>query len=259
MGYPLVPGYEAVGRVVRQARPARSSRRRHRLRAGLDRLQGRARPVRRRRLASRRARRPRRRRSSPGSARAACCWRSPPPPTTRSMRPCRTFPELIVGHGSLGRLLARIVVAMGGPPPTVWEREPIPPRRRRGLRGGRFRVGSAPRLSFDHRRQRRSGRARRRSSRGSRPAARSASPASTPSRCRLPSHRPSCARRACASRRNGSARTSTWSAAWRFRARCRSKASSPTGPRRPTPPKLTRPPSAIPPASRWSSTGEMRA
>ena len=34
------------------------------------------------------------------------------------------FPELIVGHGSLGRLLARIVVAMGGPPPTVWERDP---------------------------------------------------------------------------------------------------------------------------------------
>ena len=35
--------------------------------------------------------------------------------------PVPTFPELIVGHGSLGRLLARIVVAMGGMPPTVWE------------------------------------------------------------------------------------------------------------------------------------------
>ena len=34
------------------------------------------------------------------------------------------FPELIVGHGSLGRLLARIVVAMGGTPPTVWEQNP---------------------------------------------------------------------------------------------------------------------------------------
>ena len=29
--------------------------------------------------------------------------------------------DLIVGHGVLGRLLARIAVAMGGPPPTVWE------------------------------------------------------------------------------------------------------------------------------------------
>jgi len=30
-------------------------------------------------------------------------------------------PDLIVGHGVLGRLLARISVAMGSPPPTVWE------------------------------------------------------------------------------------------------------------------------------------------
>jgi bacteriochlorophyllide a dehydrogenase len=33
------------------------------------------------------------------------------------------LPELIVGHGVLGRLLARLVVALGGPPPTVWERD----------------------------------------------------------------------------------------------------------------------------------------
>lgn len=30
-------------------------------------------------------------------------------------------PELIVGHGALGRLLARIATASGGPAPTVWE------------------------------------------------------------------------------------------------------------------------------------------
>ncbi|MBY0304670.1 MAG: chlorophyll synthesis pathway protein BchC [Sphingomonas sp.] len=30
-------------------------------------------------------------------------------------------PELIVGHGILGRLIARITVACGAPPPTVWE------------------------------------------------------------------------------------------------------------------------------------------
>ncbi|MGD8642639.1 MAG: chlorophyll synthesis pathway protein BchC [Chromatiales bacterium] len=35
----------------------------------------------------------------------------------------RTLPELIVGHGVLGRLLARLVIAQGGAPPTVWERE----------------------------------------------------------------------------------------------------------------------------------------
>lgn len=33
-------------------------------------------------------------------------------------------PDLIVGHGVLGRLLARLVVAGGGPPPTVWETHP---------------------------------------------------------------------------------------------------------------------------------------
>lgn len=31
------------------------------------------------------------------------------------------LPDLIIGHGTLGRLLARIVLAMGGPAPTVWE------------------------------------------------------------------------------------------------------------------------------------------
>lgn len=34
------------------------------------------------------------------------------------------LPELIVGHGSLGRLAARLVVALGGPAPTVWEINP---------------------------------------------------------------------------------------------------------------------------------------
>jgi len=32
-------------------------------------------------------------------------------------------PELIVGHGVLGRLLARLTVSLGGPAPTVWETE----------------------------------------------------------------------------------------------------------------------------------------
>jgi 3-hydroxyethyl bacteriochlorophyllide a dehydrogenase len=32
------------------------------------------------------------------------------------------LPDLIVGHGVLGRLLARLVIAAGGEPPTVWER-----------------------------------------------------------------------------------------------------------------------------------------
>ena len=35
-----------------------------------------------------------------------------------------TQPDLIVGHGVLGRLLARIAIASGATPPTVWETDP---------------------------------------------------------------------------------------------------------------------------------------
>lgn len=34
------------------------------------------------------------------------------------------LPDLVVGHGVLGRLLARLVVAVDGEPPTVWETNP---------------------------------------------------------------------------------------------------------------------------------------
>jgi 3-hydroxyethyl bacteriochlorophyllide a dehydrogenase len=43
-----------------------------------------------------------------------------------------TVPELVVGHGVLGRLLARICLALGYPPPTVWE---INAARRHGAHG----------------------------------------------------------------------------------------------------------------------------
>jgi 3-hydroxyethyl bacteriochlorophyllide a dehydrogenase len=42
------------------------------------------------------------------------------------------LPDLIVGHGTLGRLLARLTLAAGGPAPTVWETNPA---RRDGARG----------------------------------------------------------------------------------------------------------------------------
>ncbi len=35
-----------------------------------------------------------------------------------------TLPDLIIGHGVFGRLTARLVIAMGGAAPTVWEKEP---------------------------------------------------------------------------------------------------------------------------------------
>jgi 3-hydroxyethyl bacteriochlorophyllide a dehydrogenase len=42
------------------------------------------------------------------------------------------LPQLIVGHGALGRLIARLVVLYGAPAPTVWEVNPI---RMDGARG----------------------------------------------------------------------------------------------------------------------------
>lgn len=46
--------------------------------------------------------------------------------------PGKAVPDLIVGHGVLGRLLARLTIAAGAPAPTVWE---IDPTRRAGAEG----------------------------------------------------------------------------------------------------------------------------
>lgn len=42
------------------------------------------------------------------------------------------LPDLVIGHGALGRLVARLVLALGGAAPTVWE---IEPRRMQGAQG----------------------------------------------------------------------------------------------------------------------------
>ncbi len=44
----------------------------------------------------------------------------------------KRMPELIVGHGTLGRLLARLTIAAGAPAPVVWETQPD---RRAGAQG----------------------------------------------------------------------------------------------------------------------------
>lgn len=46
--------------------------------------------------------------------------------------PDRELPGLIIGHGVLGRLLARLVIALGGPAPVVWETNA---QRREGAQG----------------------------------------------------------------------------------------------------------------------------
>ncbi len=42
-----------------------------------------------------------------------------------ALRDGPTLPGLIVGHGALGRLLARLTLALGGAAPTVWEKHPV--------------------------------------------------------------------------------------------------------------------------------------
>ncbi|MEP4199392.1 MAG: chlorophyll synthesis pathway protein BchC [Aliishimia sp.] len=44
----------------------------------------------------------------------------------------KAVPDLIIGHGVLGRLLARLTLAAGAPAPTVWETDPA---RRSGAQG----------------------------------------------------------------------------------------------------------------------------
>ncbi|NNE53064.1 MAG: chlorophyll synthesis pathway protein BchC, partial [Sulfitobacter sp.] len=46
--------------------------------------------------------------------------------------PGKAVPDLIVGHGVLGRLLARLTIAAGAPAPVVWETDPA---RRDGATG----------------------------------------------------------------------------------------------------------------------------
>ena len=203
MGYPLVPGYESVGRVSAVGAVESGARWRARVRAGRALLRRRARTVRRRRRRRRRPRRARRahRRATGRAGRAA---RAGGDRVSCARRGRRHQPDLIVGHGVLGRLLARLAVLAGGAPPVVWERNPRARGRRRRLRGRRPGRRHAPRLPRDLRRQRRRLPARhadrapgaRRRDRARRFLQRC--------RCRSRFRRRSCARRASASPRSGS-------------------------------------------------------
>ncbi len=61
---------------------------------------------------------------------AATCHHAVAPGGQKTLVP----PELIVGHGVMGRLMARICLAMGWPAPTVWETQAV---RREGAAGYR--------------------------------------------------------------------------------------------------------------------------
>lgn len=132
MGYPLVPGYETVGRVVSVGRNAPSD------------LEGRLVFV------------PGARGYSDAAALFGASAERLVAPADRVIPiaedlertgtllslaatayhaltlPGMTVPDLVVGHGIVGRLIARLIIAMGHSAPTVWE---INPARTDGARG----------------------------------------------------------------------------------------------------------------------------
>jgi 3-hydroxyethyl bacteriochlorophyllide a dehydrogenase len=121
MGYPLVPGYESVGRIVDAGEDARDRIGECVFVPGANCYQD-ARGL------------------FGGSARTVIL------PAARAVRIDETLgqdgillslaatarhavaggpaPDLVVGHGILGRLIARLAIATGAPPPVVWETNP---------------------------------------------------------------------------------------------------------------------------------------
>lgn len=121
MGYPLVPGYESVGRIVDAGVDARSRIGEWVFVPGANCFEG-ARGL------------------FGGTARRVVLPAARAMPVDESLGrdgilialaatahhavAGGTAPDLIVGHGILGRLIARLVVASGAPVPTVWETNP---------------------------------------------------------------------------------------------------------------------------------------
>jgi 3-hydroxyethyl bacteriochlorophyllide a dehydrogenase len=126
MGYPLVPGYETVGRIV-DAGGANATRAGEMVFVPGANCFGDVRGLfggaaSRLVVPAARALRidPNLREQGVLLALAATALHTLSPSGTADMEP----PDLIVGHGVLGRLLARLVVQSGAPPPVVWETNP---------------------------------------------------------------------------------------------------------------------------------------
>lgn len=125
MGYPLVPGYESVGRVIAVGRNVQQRRVGERVFVPGARCFGEVRGL------------------FGGAASQLVVPASRVTPVAESLgeravllalaatahhalaAPQARPPELIVGHGVLGRLLARISIALGASLPTVWERNAL--------------------------------------------------------------------------------------------------------------------------------------
>lgn len=118
MGYPLVPGYEAVGRVVDAGADARGRIGDTVFVPGASCFEG-ARGL----FGGQAARLvvPARRAAAVPAALGADAALLALAATAHHALVGGALPGLIIGHGVLGRLLARLTLALGGAAPTVWE------------------------------------------------------------------------------------------------------------------------------------------
>lgn len=122
MGYPLVPGYESVGRVIQAGAQAKGLLGEHVFVPGSAGFKGA------RGLfggAARRVVAPARRVTPLGGNLAEEGVLIALAATAHHALAGHAPPELVVGHGVLGRLLARVAMALGAPAPSVWEVQPL--------------------------------------------------------------------------------------------------------------------------------------
>lgn len=123
MGYPLIPGYEAAGEVVEAGPDSGYRVGEHVFVPGANcydgayGLFGAAAQT----LVTKANRVTR---VEPGMGPASALFALAATARHAMAGPNKAVPDLIVGHGVLGRLLARLTIAAGAPPPTVWEIDP---------------------------------------------------------------------------------------------------------------------------------------
>lgn len=124
MGYPLVPGYETVG-TVEQAGPASGRRAGERVFVPGARCFGDTRGLFGGAAARLVAPGARTVPVEPGLGERATLLALAATAYHAAWGSGGAAPDLVVGHGALGRLLARLALALGDPPPTVWETNPL--------------------------------------------------------------------------------------------------------------------------------------
>lgn len=132
MGYPLVPGYESFGEVVEAAPESGFRVGEHVFVPGANCFEGNVRGLfggASRHLVTPAARVARMDRSM-GAEGALLALAATARHALAGFN--TALPDLIIGHGTLGRLLARLTIAAGAPAPTVWE---VNPARREGAVG----------------------------------------------------------------------------------------------------------------------------